>query len=919
MMRIKRIDSHGGDNANSDSLKYLMATEYYLGHDDEHHTTARWIGTGAATLGLDGSRVVTLEDMGKLASGFDPITGRSLSESAGKQAVWVAKKDKDGNPLLDKDGKELGYWRGGHRIGFDCTFSSPKSLSIVFARAEGEERERIVAAHRTAVERALGVMEQIIETRRGHAGAEVIPVKGLVASGHTHFSAREADGAIDMQLHEHVLVYGVAQGEDDAWKGWDAKELYANQRMLGALYRAELAKQVQALGYGITKRPEVDADGRTTGEVYWEVRGVSQEMCDHFSGRTKQIEAYKREHGGGHEEATLATRTEKDEPPFPELDAIWQTRLNAYCERVPGTFTHARELLGRESAVQMATDADILSTLHEHEAVWTKQDLAAQIAREQVGVLDIAGAMKEADAFVARNDLVEINPERKDPDRPSNGARRHTEPRYAARWWVEDLEEKMVHGAVARKDDKSMAVPQKTIDAAVAEFEKERGYTLLPEQRAAVEHLCGTGGVSILSGRAGTGKTTITDVVVRAFRADGREVIGCSAAWDAARKLESETGMESFSTARLLQDLDHGRRKLTDRSVVIMDEAGMAGTYDIARLSAHVHAAGCKFIPEGDDQQLQPVAAGGGFRLLADTLGDAKLTTNQRQHAEEDKALVEKHYDTNGERYRTRKAQQEQGAALLQMMESRGQIEHFDTKDEAINSLVTDYLASPSKVKDKIVMAGTRADVQRLNYAIRSGMQERGGVSKDEVFTDVVDGGTKRCIPLAVGDRIRFGKRDEELGLVNGSVGMVQAIHTRASGNVRLDVKLDGDLASERGRIVKIDTSTFDHFGYAYAGTVHRSQGQTKDEAFQLATAGMTDRHLSLVAASRARDRYKLYGAEGDLETLADRLGMDRLRVNALEEGRKDVAHPVSEITKGIEQAVKRRKQREKVGIGLDD
>lgn len=915
MMRITRIDSRGGDNAGSDSLKYLMSTEYYLGHDDEKHTTARWLGSGAATLGLDGGQVVTIEDMGKLANGFDPITGRALSDSAGKQAVWVEKNDKDGNPILDKDGKATGYWRGGHRIGFDCTFSAPKSLSIAFASADVEERERIIGAHRIAVERALAVMEQTIETRRGHAGAEVIPIKGLVASGHTHFGSRE----LDMQLHEHVLVYAVAEGADGKWKGWDAKELYDNQKMFGALYRAELAKQVQKLGYGITKRPEVDADGRATGEVFWDIRGVTDAMCDHFSERSKQIRAYRREHGGEHETATLATRKAKEEPPFPELDEMWQSRLAAYREQVPGTFTHARELLGRESAIQMATDADILSMLHEHEAVWTKQDLTAQIAREQVGVLDIAGAMKEADAFIARNDLVEINPERKDPDRVSNGARRHTEPRYAARWWVEDLEEAMVHGAEARKDEKAMAVPRRTINAAINEFEKERGYSLLPEQRAAVEHLGGTGGVSILSGRAGTGKTTTTDALVRAFRGDGREVIGCSAAWDAARKLEAETGMESLSTARLLQELDHGRRTLTERSVVIMDEAGMAGTYDIARLSRHVHAAGAKLILEGDAEQLQPVAAGGGFRMLADMLGDAKLTTIRRQENEQDRALVEKHYDTGTERHRSRKQQKEQGAALLQMLESRGQIEHFDTKDEAIDTLVNVYLASSTPVKEKIIMAGTRADVQRLNYAVRSGMQEQGAVDKGEVFTDVVDGGTARCIPLSVGDRIRFGKRDEELGLVNGSVGIIQAIRTRASGSVRMDVKLDGDLASEQGRMVKIDTSTYDHLGYAYADTVHRSQGQTKTEAYHLASAGMTDRHLSLVAASRARSTYKLYGAEGDLETLADRLGMDRLRVNALEEGRRDLATSIAEVTKGIEHAVQRRKQREKVGIGFDD
>ncbi|WP_239740028.1 hypothetical protein [Luteibacter sp. 9145] len=48
----------------------------------------------------------------------------------------------------------------------------------------------------------------------------------------------------------------------------------------------------------------------------------------------------------------------------------------------------------------------------------------------------------------------------------------------------------------------------------------------------------------------------------------------------------------------------------------------------------------------------------------------------------------------------------------------------------------------------------------------------------------------------------------------------------------------------------------------------------------------MKDTHLSMVAFTRQRDRFRMYATEGDLEQIRERLGLDRLKANALEEGR---------------------------------
>lgn len=993
MLTITRLNARGKGNSSADVLRYLMEHElsmgaYYVGHGDQAECqTSRWLGGGAGALGLDG-RKVELADMGRLADGFDPVTGRALCSSAGKQQVWHEKKGRDGKPIIGNDGKPIGYFSGGHRIGFDCTFSAPKSVSLLFANADDAERQQIIAAHCAAVDRTFRVMEDIIETRRGKGGVDVHAVKSLVASGHTHFGNRE----LEPQLHEHVIVYNVCEGDDGKWATFDAAELYRNQRMLGALYRAELAREMTRLGYGIDQRRDVDADGNPTGEIYWDIAGVSREACDHFSTRHKQVVEHLAEHGGYATDASLATRKRKEEPSYDELTASWHHSLDEFRVAEPElAWGDNAELHGRQGLVDPQRDSDIIRQLHERDAVFSREDVIAALAREHAGRMGIDGVLREAGAFLERNDLVRIAPEPPDPEREQHGSRRQTQPRYAARWWIDGIEGGLFDTARERRNDESVRVAPENVASAIEDFQRERGFALSEEQRHAVEYLAsGTGGVGILTGRAGTGKTTTTDALVRAMRADGREVIGCSTSWAAARKLEAETNMPSYSTARLLTDLDRGKTKLNNRSVVIMDEAGMAGTVDIARLARHVNTAGGKLILEGDAKQLQAVDAGGAFRLLAKELGDAQLTDIRRQKDPRDRAIVERFYakpkrggldreheealrDALGgihvadplrlteevidaisqgrfddarhkvEHINYRQSHpaldaveaaicsidnpnhsdtaRKRGQDILGMLESRNLVDHNTTKAEAVDALVKDYLASPTTGRQKMVIAGKRADVARLNSRLRDGLRQRGDITgPDHTFSAVVDG-KRRDVALAVGDRIRFSARHDPLGIVNGTQAVIESIDDKG-----VHARIQSDIAKEDGKAIVFDPAKVDHFAHAYATTVHKSQGQTVTEAYHLADVGMTDSHLSLVAASRARSTYRLYGAEGDLENLAERLGRDRFRSNAMEEGRHHAEpaptaeqrkHAIREAAQQIERSreIQRERHRHRIAI----
>ena len=77
------------------------------------------------------------------------------------------------------------------------------------------------------------------------------------------------------------------------------------------------------------------------------------------------------------------------------------------------------------------------------------------------------------------------------------------------------------------------------------------------------------------------------------------------------------------------------RWRLRPGQLVIVDEASMAGTFELDSLTAHARAAGAKVLLVGDWAQLSPVAAGGAFKLLATDRDDAPQLLDVRRFRHE--------------------------------------------------------------------------------------------------------------------------------------------------------------------------------------------------------------------------------------------------------------------------------------------
>ncbi|MFY2764357.1 MobF family relaxase [Arenimonas sp. MALMAid1274] len=886
MISIQRLSARGANKNGDAVVDYLLATEYYTNGQGQKEENTRWGGrlAGDADLALEGQPVEKAA-MLALAKGFSP-SGKALCRNAGEMPHEVAKIGRDGKHKLDKNGKAMTKLEGGHRVGFDLTFTPPKPFCLPFAIAQGEERDAVLNAHRKAVDVAMGWLEDKVETRRGRAGKDVIATQGLIYMQADHLSSRNQD----VNIHTHTLVFGVAKGVDGKWGTFDAQELYRHRVAADAIYKNELAMNMRELGYGISTERQLNADGKETGRVLYKVNGISDALCEKFSSRRQEILEYQEQHGVDAQTACLATRRHKDEPSYAEMDALWQRTLDAMPEGEVPTIAHLKAL--GDVRMQQKSEAEILERLHANEAVLCDHHLVDALGQEFAGQVRLPELLEKVEAFKQSQGLVAIEAERlAEEDKGTTLARRHAETRYAAPWMV-DWENEVVHRIESRKDETALKVPAPVVDAAIEAYEQRKGFTLSGEQRRAVEHLAhDSGGVAVLEGFAGTGKTTVSDCYSEAFKAQGFRMLGVCVSNAAAQKLEHESGMPCVSVAKMLSRLDKGRVELGAKDVLVVDEAGMIDTNQTRQLLAHAQQAGAKVILQGDENQLQPIGAGSGLTLAKRAVDGAKLTEIRRQKSQEDRDLALLFYnrDEKGDfadlkkGTRSRRQSAEMGTRILAALDKKGALDDYDTQDQAIDAVVQDYLKSPVPADEKLVLGHSRLEVAALNRGIREGLKASGQVGAQDTVVRAKENGEWVELPLARGDRVRFTDTNEKLGVVNGSAGVV--IGCRANtlkGGVDLQVRLQSPIAKDNGRVVVFNTEHFCHLGHNFATTIHKAQGASKQDVFHKVNSSMLDNHSALVAFSRLTSgSYRAYGTTEDIEGLKDRFGLERLKDTA--------------------------------------
>jgi len=374
-----------------------------------------------------------------------------------------------------------------------------------------------------------------------------------------------------------------------------------------------------------------------------------------------------------------------------------------------------------------------------------------------------------------------------------------------------------------------------------------RGRPVLSDEQIALVRALATSpdGVQLVNAKAGSGKTSVLRAAREAWEAAGYRVVGTALAARAARELHHNSGIAADTIARLLGDLeDPATPGMAPGTVLVIDETGMVGTRQLARLLAHAQHAGAKVVAVGDIEQLPEIEAGGLFRSLVQRLGAAELQTNQRQ----------------------REPWEQQALDLLRSGDAVAAIARYAQHDRVVvrsragrlrKRMVEDWWAATQRPGERppIMIALRRGDVADLNDRARRLLAEHGRLGLQSITIDRRD--------FAVGDRIVTLRNAHRLGVLNGTFATVIGIHHyRRELLVRTE---DGrDLILPRWYLH--NPGPLPHrrrVDHAYAITCHKAQGMTTDRAYVLASDDVY-KEWGYVAMSRGRLENRLYLAVDD-------------------------------------------------------
>lgn len=790
-----------------------LATEdyYELGGEPAGY----WLGQLQSAMYLNGE--VQVGELGKMLQGYHPTSGEALASNAGSD----------------------------HKGGWDMTFSAPKSVSVAWVLADAKNKTAIQNAQKKAVEAGVRFLEKYAFSSRDRVEV-TSPIHQVIAAAYEHSTSRSQDP----QLHTHAIVANLSLRTDGSACAIDFDSRW--KLAAGAVYRAELAYELQHLGF------QVEQDAKKS----FLINGIPQKLCDAFSKRRTAILEQADKHGvtsaQGMQIATFATRENKTgEISRSQLFVQWQSEVMQLGYQ-PDLVQQCQNFQSTEHS--LLSPIEIFNELHQQMSTFTPQQLHHTIAVAAQGYLNADGVNQYVSDILQHPELVRlqsINP-KLDRGLDQNELRFTTQTQLI-------LEQKLLDQARNRQHE---TMHQIQVSPTLIEQSK-----LTVEQQRAFEHITmESGGVKLIQGMAGTGKGFLLGVVHIAWEQKGFDVRGVALAAKAAQGLQESTLIPSQTLHSLIYQLDAEKMVLNDKTVLVIEEAGMIGSKHLSQVLHYAEQAHAKVVLVGDHQQLQPVDAGGAFRLLAQNLGYASLQNIQRQKTLEDRKIVMQ--------LATGRSQQ-----ALDSMRKKGYLHTQPTQEMAIQNLIEDWwqVKKEQPSTSTLILAGTRNDLYQLNQAARLKMYKSGqlGVSC-EVETSLNDVRASR--EFAVGDQILFCKNQRRLGITNGDVGILKEIHINQDGHWQFQVeRQDGrfvEFSLTDDENIKSGYGAIDH---AYALSVHKAQGMTVDQAFVLSSDSMMDREWSYVAASRAREQTHFY-CSGEIETqLEVKMGRSRQKDTSLD------------------------------------
>ncbi|MGH9122243.1 MAG: AAA family ATPase, partial [Acidimicrobiales bacterium] len=588
-----------------------------------------------------------------------------------------------------------------------------------------------------------------------------------------------------------------------------------------------------------------EADGGPSGRLGgWAISGIPRQAWEIHATRSAQIDAAVGVEATYRERAVAAraTRDRKTHDQSENLVARWRSELTQ-AGFPPLELAHAVRLAGVEyqRPAMEVTDGLAAQLLAPEGALaqtktFTQGDVIVAVAPLlhglPVSVLD--GAVEA----VLRHELAVALPQ-------VTGCR---EPVFAAA--VVIAEERHI----AELAEVLVSRPAERVDAqmaraAILDLECARGVRLTDTQRHVAQRLLSAGhSVDVVVGVAGSGKTTTLAAVRAGYEAAGFQVIGAATSGAAAKTLGEGAGIDSATVASLTWRLDNHRLALSDRHVVIVDEAGMTTDADIGALLGAVEAAGARIIIVGDYRQLDAVGPGGALEALS------------RRHPEHLWTLGENLRQVDpGERHALDHLRAGHLPTAVSWYGDNDRIHPAASRPEAVSEMIAAWANDVEAGRDALLVAYRRDSVEALNVAARKAWGALGRLSGPQLRTP--DGRS-----FQAGDRIITLAPGPQRAWVTSQKATVTAVDP-GSGSLTA--------VTPEGTRLHFGTEDLsaDKIAYGYAITAHRSQGVTVDVTHTLADGG--GRELAYVAMSRARGESHVHLVTAEPAEAGERLAWE--------------------------------------------
>ena len=392
-----------------------------------------------------------------------------------------------------------------------------------------------------------------------------------------------------------------------------------------------------------------------------------------------------------------------------------------------------------------------------------------------------------------------------------------------------------------------------------------RSSRLRPDQRAAFDHAISAGGLKLIEGRAGTGKSFTLAAIRDAHERQGRRVVGLAPTNAVAQDLAAEGFAEAGTVHAALFALKSGRTRWNLKTVVVVDEAAMLDARITGELLSEARRAGAKVILAGDDRQLASIERGGLFAELRQRHGAATITEVTRQRVD-------------WQRQAARDLAEGRFAEAVEAFDTHGAITWRPDQDSMRAALVARWKADTAQDPraSRFVFAYTNAEVSTLNAELRQVRRDRGELAGADVQFETKHG----IADFAIGDRVQFTDTDKRRHLYNGNAGVITGLDAHTG---QLTARLDA-AAGAQGREVTWEASEFQGFRHGYAGTIYKGQGKTLDHMYLLHTSHWRAA-ASYVALTRQRNSAQLFVATEtakDARQLARQMGRGEVRAASL-------------------------------------